>query len=181
MTSKRDQIVLMGMMGVGKTTVGRLLADRLGWGFWDNDETLREMTGRTASEVQQSEGQDALHRLEDQLLRDALQAQTPMVLAAAASVVLDPELVRDALTVWLRGSAATEARNVALSGQDHRPLPADAVDVLRRLEAQRDPLYAQLADVVVDVAEEPTATCDRVIEALAARAGIEPRRPASGG
>jgi shikimate kinase len=174
-TSGNRQIVLIGMMGVGKTTIGRRLADRLGWEFWDNDEALGEATGRTASEVQQTDGQETLHRLEDRLLRSALASPTPTVLAAAASVVLDPDVVSGALTVWLRASAAREARNVALSGQHHRPLPADAEDLLRRLEAEREPLYTQLADVVVDVAAEPAATCDRVMEALA-ELGIEASR-----
>src|SRR5438046_2100382 len=47
-----QHVVLIGMMGAGKTTVGRLLAKRLGWGFWDNDEALQKETGHTAGEFQ---------------------------------------------------------------------------------------------------------------------------------
>jgi len=166
MASRNQRIVLIGGMGAGKTTVGRLLANRLDWAFWDNDEALSKATGETAAEVQQVEGQDGLHRLENRLLREALADKSSCVFAAAASVVLEPELLSGALTIWLRVSAAAEAEHIARSGQHHRPLPADAAAALRRLYAQREPLYARLADITIDVAAEPTATCDRVLEAL---------------
>jgi shikimate kinase len=157
------------MMGTGKTTVGRLLATRLGRAFWDNDEALREETGHTAAEVQREQGRAALHQLEDRLLRDALRSPEPGVFAAAASVVLDPSALEGALTVWLHGSARTELEHIAASGQLHRPLPADAVATLRRLDAERDPEYARMADVVVEVAAGPAATCERALEALTTR------------
>ena len=169
MTDVSQHIVLIGMMGAGKTTVGRLLANRLGWRFWDNDEALTKATGEMAADVQQAEGRQALHRLENRLLREALADESLTVFAAAASVVLEPEILDGALTVWLRISAAREADQIAHSGQQHRPLPADAAAALLRIGANRAPLYARLADITVDVAGEPTATCDRVIAALDAR------------
>ena len=77
-------LALIGMMGTGKTTVGQMLATRLGWAFWDNDEALRRATGRTAAELQRVRGQAALHEIEDSLLREALRRQTQTVFAAAA-------------------------------------------------------------------------------------------------
>jgi shikimate kinase len=168
--SKHDQIVLIGLMGAGKTTVGRMLASRLGWEFWDNDEALAEATGRTASAVQRADGQAALHRLENQLLAGALEAGRPTVFAAAASVVLDPDILDDATTVWLRVSVTEEARNLSGGGQRHRPLPDDPTALLRQVAAERDPLFTRLADITVDVVPgDPRATCDRVLDALAAR------------
>jgi shikimate kinase len=166
---RKPPVVLIGMMGTGKTTVGRLLATRLGRAFWDNDEALREETGRTAAEVGREQGQAALHQLEDRLLRDALRTPQPAVFAAAASVVLYPGALDGALTVWLHTSARTELDHIAASGQLHRPLPADAVATLRRLDAERDSKYARMADVVVEVAAGPAATCERVLEALTTR------------
>jgi shikimate kinase len=168
-----QHVVLIGMMGVGKSTVGRLLARRLGWGFWDNDEALSRATGETAAEVQQADGQEALHRLENRLLREALADRSLTVFAAAASVVLEPELLSGAVTVWLRVSAAREAEQIAHSGQHHRPLPADAAASLLRIGAHRAPLYARLADITVDVAAQPAATCDRLIEALGLPMGLK--------
>jgi shikimate kinase len=159
-------VVLIGMMGAGKTTVGRLLASRLGWKFWDNDEALEAETGMTADALQRRRGQAALHQTEDRLLREALRTSEPTVFAAAGSIVLDPAAVARARTVWLRVSAADEERNIAHSGQGHRPLPADSAAFLERLGAQRQAMYAGLADITVDVAQEPHETCDRVLQAL---------------
>jgi shikimate kinase len=164
------QVVLIGMMGSGKTTCGRLLARRLGWGFWDCDEALTESTGSTAAEVQRSRGQAVLHAIEHRLLRNALQTHTDTVFAAAGSAVLRPAVLARTLTVWLRASPLQEERNIAGSGQQHRPLPEDPIAVLQRMSAARLPAYERLADITVDVAGDPNVTCERVLQALAARA-----------
>jgi shikimate kinase len=162
-------IVLIGMMGVGKTTVGRMLAKRLGWEFWDNDEALQDATETTAAELQRRRGQAALHAAENRLLQEALRSRTRTVFAAAGSVVLKPELLAGELTVWLRTSLAREQQNIARSGQHHRPLPEDAIAVLQRLSVARLPMYEHIADITVEVAAEPQATCDRVIAAVRKR------------
>jgi shikimate kinase len=136
-------IVIIGMMGAGKSTIGRLLAQRLGRRFWDNDDALLEATGKTAAELQRVENQPALHRWENRLLRAALQTPTPTVFAAAGSVALDPDLLRDALTIWLRIGPEREAENLARSGQHHRPLPDDPSATLERMKAERERLYSK--------------------------------------
>ena len=160
------QVVLIGLMGVGKTTVGRLLAARLHWSFWDNDEALQATVGTTAAQLQQEHGQGALHETEDRLLREALRTEAPTVFAAASSVVLNPSVLRGALAVWLRTSTANEERNIARSDQRHRPLPVDAAAALERMSADRLALYGSIANVVVDVGTDPASTCERVFEAV---------------
>lgn len=154
------------MMGAGKTTVGRLVAARLGWVFWDNDEALLAATGETAAEVKAHRGRAALHDTEDRLLRQALRSPASTVYAAAASVVLHPESLDCAVAIWLRISAAREEINIARSGQHHRPLPGDAARFLEQLGEARANEYTRLADAVVDVASTPDVTSERVIEAL---------------
>jgi shikimate kinase len=77
-------------------------------------------------------------------------------------------VLKGALTVWLRASAVQEERNIARSGQQHRPLPEDPITVLQQMSAARLPAYERLADITVDVASDPQVTCDRVMQALAA-------------
>jgi shikimate kinase len=163
------QIVVIGMMGAGKSTVGRELAQQLHYRYWDNDEALSHATGgHTAAEVQRENGQEALHLLERQLLAGALKTPAPTVFAAPASVVLYPGVVRGATKVWLRVSPATEVAQLAHSGQHHRPLPGDPTALLRQLGAVRASLYARLADITIDVTGRPKQTSDQVIAALAA-------------
>ena len=167
-TKPPRHVVLIGMMGVGKTTVGSLLAARLGYAFWDNDQALEAATGTTAAELQSERGQLELHKAEDALLHEALQTPAQTVYAAAASVVLNPQVLGGAFTVWLRESVSKEELNIADSGQHHRPLPADAAAFLEQLGRARTPAYTRVADAIVDVADDPAGTCERVIAALGA-------------
>ncbi|HZO79297.1 MAG TPA: shikimate kinase [Solirubrobacteraceae bacterium] len=166
MANERRQLVLIGMMGAGKTTVGRLVAATLGWNFWDNDEALFQATRQTAAQLQHGLGVSALHQTEDRLLREALAAEEPTVYAAAGSVVLQPEILNRVPTVWLRIGAAQEELNLAQSGQYHRPLPREAAPILEQLRDARADKYERFADAIVDVASTPEVTCERVIEAL---------------
>src|SRR5215208_4289943 len=76
-------VVVVGLMGSGKTTVGRALADRLGWPFRDSDPEIQAVTGRTVRELRDDLGVDAMHDLEADQLLDALAAPGPAVVAPA--------------------------------------------------------------------------------------------------
>src|SRR5687767_1029511 len=99
-------IVLVGLMGAGKSTVGSLLAQRLQREFFDNDVLLERRTGQTAKSIRRDLGEDELHRIEAEVLLECLSTQPVAVIAAAASTVLDPqvrETLRDAaFVIWLR-------------------------------------------------------------------------------
>src|SRR5437868_9719650 len=84
-----EHVVLLGLMGSGKTTIGRALAAHLGWSVSDSDEYIQRATGQTARQLLAAAGVDALHRLEAQHLLDALATAGPAVVCAAASVVDD--------------------------------------------------------------------------------------------
>ena len=141
-------------MGVGKSTVGQALARRRGWDFVDSDARIEARTGRTVAEIWAAEGEPAFRRLEAEVLAEAVSADRPSVIAAAGGVVLDPasraRLQGCGSVVWLRARPDTLVPRVATG--THRPLlDRDPAAVLARLAAEREPLYAEVADVTVDV------------------------------
>lgn len=159
-------IVLVGMMGSGKTTVGRALAARLGMPYWDNDVALEDRTGSDARTLVECLGAGAEHALEGSLLERVLDGGTATVIAAAGSAVLDPRLrarLHGEWTVWLRGRPETLAARVR--GGGWRPfLDGDAAATLRHLAAERAPLYAEVASATVDVdGLSPGAVVERIL------------------
>lgn len=168
-TTFAERILLVGMMGSGKTTVGRRLADRLGWAYVDSDEQIEAATGRTVREIFEDEGEPAFRTLESQALRAAVSGDHDAVVAVAGGAVLAEDnrelIASQGLVVWLRAEPAVLTRRATIG--DHRPLLADDPGgVIRRLLAQREPIYRSLADVVVDVDElDPDAAVAAILAA----------------
>jgi shikimate kinase len=168
----RDRsILLVGMMAAGKSSVGRRLAERRGWDFFDSDRQIEAMTGRTVADIWRTDGEPAFRRLEAQVLADALASTTPRVIAAAGGTVLDPQNRRlmelHHPVVWLRARPETLAGRVGTAV--HRPLlDVDPAGVLKTLDAARRPFYEEVADVVVDVddltAEQVAACIEAALE-----------------
>src|SRR5688572_15931544 len=97
-----ERVFLVGMMGAGKTTVGRLVAARLGWRYLDSDDQVREATGLGVSELLAQRGRQALHAEEAAALRVAATSPDPVVAAVAGGAVLEDEnqrILRDSGTV----------------------------------------------------------------------------------
>jgi shikimate kinase / 3-dehydroquinate synthase len=150
-------IVLVGLMGAGKTSIGRRLAARLGLPFRDADQEIELAAGCTIPELFARYGEPAFRDGERRVIRRLL-AEDPMVLAYGGGAFMDAqtrEATRDeAVSVWLRCGLETLVRRVA--SRDNRPLLAgrDREATLRDLMEQRYPLYAE-ADVIVDCGDEP--------------------------
>lgn len=164
-------IVLIGMMGAGKTAVGRRLAKVLQWPFQDADEAIEAAAGTTISNIFAEIGEASFRAKERQVIARLL-GQERQVLALGGGAFMDPEtraLVREtARSVWLRAELDVLVRRTARPGK--RPLLAtgDPRATLARLLEQRAPVYA-LADVVIDSGKGPiSAVVAQVIEALAA-------------
>lgn len=147
-------LVLVGLMGSGKSTVGHAVAGRLGRPFVDTDQEVEERTGRRISALFDTDGEAAFRRHEAAVLVDALGHRPPPVVAAGGGIVVGEAnravLARRAVVVWLHASPEVLSRRL---GEDpDRPLlGADPVASLRRLEEERRPLYQEAADGVVDV------------------------------
>lgn len=146
--------MLIGMMGAGKTTVGRALAARLGWAYLDSDEQVHQATGRSVPDILRTDGEAAFRVQESQALARALATDESVVVSVAGGAVLDADNRRrlgDAgMVVWLRADVATLTRRVG-AGAGRPLLGDDPAAALARLDAERRPLYEELADHVVDV------------------------------
>jgi shikimate kinase len=166
-----DRMVLVGMMGAGKSTVGRELAGRLGWRFLDSDALVEESTGSTVAELFASGGEEAFRVEESRVLAEALSSDAPAVVSAAGGVVLAPgnrELLATAgAVVWLRARPETLAARVG-DGHGRPLLHDDPGAALAELDAVRRPLYGEVADVIVDVDDLDLPTVvDRILAATA--------------
>lgn len=165
----KDRVLLVGMMASGKSTVGRLLGERLGWPYYDNDELLRRAVGVDTRSVLEQRGEAALRRAESAALTVALTEGGPLVAGVAGGVITDPldcdRLRAGGFVVWLRASVETLARRA--KGTDRPWLGTDAEAALTSLYAGRADLYLSVASYVVDVDTLPTAVvAERITAAL---------------
>lgn len=156
MTSGARSIALVGLSGSGKSTVAPLLASRLGLGASiDLDRVIEEMFSDTIEAIFVSEGETRFREFESDALATAL-AVPPVVVATGGGCVMDRSnraLLRseDVITIWLRAST-TELVNRLRDTTEARPLLAgDPAFALQRLAEQREALYQEVADLVVDV------------------------------
>lgn len=173
LTSGRDgdHLVVVGPMGSGKTTLGKLLAEALNRPFLDSDIQIGEKTGRTGREIAASDGVVELHRLELAVLLDGLTANEPVVIAAAASVI-DDEMARtnigESFCVLVTAAPAVLAER-ASRGPHRRQVSRN-----EHLE-RRDPVFEEVADVVIDTGViPPQVAVDQVLAAMTAASGGGP-------
>jgi len=172
--SRAERIVLIGMMGAGKSTVGASLSALTGWPYIDNDQIVEQMVGMPTRDLQQQRGVEAMRAAESAAALQGLAMPTPLIAGAAAGIVLDPVVsakVHDGVfVVFLRARIETLAKRVQGT---YRPwLGADPEATLRTLYEGREPLYEKLAHLVIDVDETtPDADARRILEAF--RAGDE--------
>ena len=149
-----ERVVLVGFMAAGKTSVGRRLAEALGWDFVDFDDIIEARTGASIPEIFRTQGEAAFRAMEARLTDEFGQAHR-VVLAPGGGWVTQPDLMdrlgEGSLVVWLRISPEEAVRR-ALADSVHRPLLAGPEPLARArlLLAEREPFY-YLADSAVDV------------------------------
>lgn len=152
-----QHVVLVGLMGAGKSSIGRRVAARLGRTFIDADAALEEIADRTITEIFAEDGERGFRAIEADVLEELLEHHEPTVIASGGGVVLTGEnrhrLQQPNVTVvWLDASPAFLASRV--EAKAHRPLlrgAETAREVLTRLHDERADLYREVADAVVDV------------------------------
>ena len=145
-------IALIGFMGTGKTSVGRLVAEQLQFDYLDTDELIQSRTGRSIVEIFSTDGETAFRKMESELVGE-LAARTKTVIATGGGLPMNPQnlvsLKTHALVVCLWASPEKIWERV--KNQTHRPLlhDADPQKKIRELLAAREPFYRQ-ADVLLN-------------------------------
>lgn len=168
-------VVLVGLMGTGKSTIARGLARRLSADVLDTDSLVEKRAGTSVREIFSGEGEEMFRDLESEVLTECLRTPGRAVVAGAGGVVLR-ERNRDAINaarstgdvavVWLH--ARPEVLVTRTKKGSHRPLlDEDHAGTLRRMADERAPMYSSVADVVVDVSERsPESVIALIIDAL---------------
>ena len=166
---RERSIVLVGLMGSGKSTIGRRLAQRLGMAFADADDEIERAAGMTISDIFAKFGEAHFRDGERRVIARLL-AEKPMVLATGGGAFINEEtralILQDSLCIWLDADIATLVERVGR--RSHRPLlrNRDPGEVLRELAAVRNPIYAE-AHLRVSSASTPhDHTVRAILEAL---------------
>jgi len=146
-------VFLIGPMGAGKSTIGRLLAKELKYPFKDSDREIEERTGADIPWIFDVEGEEGFRQREEAMIAELVH-EDGIVLATGGGVVMRPAnraaLKAGGLVVYLRTSVEQQLQRTANDRQ--RPLlqTADPEAVLRDLMARRDPLYREIADLIIE-------------------------------
>jgi XRE family aerobic/anaerobic benzoate catabolism transcriptional regulator len=157
---RRRRIALIGLRGGGKSTLGRLLADRLDVPFIELDREIEQQSGARLSEIFDMFGQETFRRAEREALESVLRQHRHFVMATGGSIVTEPGtleiLLSSCFTVWLRADPAEHMQRVMEQG-DMRPMAhsARAMEDLVAILKSREPLYAKAAGELVTSGKTP--------------------------
>jgi shikimate kinase len=162
----KKTIVLVGLMGAGKTSVGRRLADLLALNFVDADEEITRAAGRSIEDIFEDYGEKAFRDVEERVIQRLLQ-EKPRVLATGGGAFMNPrnrQLIAECgISVWLRADLDVLVRRTSRRGG--RPLlkNTDHKATLGKLIEQRYPVYGE-ADIIIDSREDGPDVTARVIK-----------------
>jgi shikimate kinase len=172
---RQHTIALVGLMGVGKSSIGKRLAQVLGLPFRDADEEIERAAGRSISEIFADRG-EAEFRAGERRVISRLLEDPPHILATGGGAFVQPEtralLKAGAITIWLRADLYILAKRVGR--KDNRPLVAgkDPMSVLKAQAEVRYPAYSQ-ADIIVDTGETSHShSVELVLNAIKTHLGV---------
>lgn len=147
------RVILIGPMGSGKTTIGRIIAQRLGLEFRDTDQTIETTVGRSISDIFLEDGEDAFRTLEKKILRDELLSDdTVLALGGGAPISIDAQSALRAIAspvIYLDVSLATVAPRIGFN-RDRPLLINNPRGQWQSLMEARRPIYEAIADTVID-------------------------------
>ncbi len=178
-------VVLVGLMGAGKSAIGRRLATRLHLPFRDADTEIEAAAGCTIAEIFARDGEPVFRSVERRIITRLLKDEPVHILATGGGAFMDPDtraaIRQYGLSVWLR--AELDVLVARTARRTHRPIlnQGDPRAILGRLMEQRYPVYAEADLTVVSDERPPDVTVELVIDALEAHFGVQlPHRQGTG-
>jgi XRE family aerobic/anaerobic benzoate catabolism transcriptional regulator len=180
---RRRRIALIGLRGGGKSTLGRLLADKLGVPFIELDREIEKRSGASLSEIFEMFGQDTFRRAEREALESVLRQHRHFVIATSGSIVTDPGtmelLLSSCFTVWVRAEPEDHMRRVIEQG-DMRPMAnsARAMEDLVAILKSREPLYAKAEAALVTTGKTPAQNLAELMRVIPVPEAHIARQPA---
>ena len=156
-------------MGAGKSTLGKIVAAKLGWPYFDNDAEMTSRYGHS-QEALATMSVTELHALESKYLADVLSEVGPLITGAAASVVDYPEnreLLKSAMTIYLRIPLSAVIERAGKSGVGRQALIEDGDLILAERYERRDPLYKEVAQATIDLTVNPDSDAERLLALIA--------------
>jgi XRE family aerobic/anaerobic benzoate catabolism transcriptional regulator len=172
--ARHPRIALIGLRGAGKTTLGAMLAEDLGFPFVELSREIEQFAGCTVGEIQGLYGQNAYRRYERRALEEAIQIYPEAVIATPGGIVSDPAnfnlLLAHCTTVWLQADPADHMKRVTAQG-DLRPMAAskEAMEDLKGILAGRAAFYSK-ADLRLNTSSQPLEATFRALRDLVRRA-----------
>ena len=164
------RLILVGAMGVGKTTIGTLISEKIGWPYVDNDYEMSKMASMSIKELSALDI-PSLHALEEKYLWDVLTRPAPLVAGAAASAADNLELVealKEQCTIYLHMPLAVQKNRAGSSGVGRQAFGDDPQDLIRERYERRDPRYRQAASLIIDTTREPEKDAQLILDFLRA-------------
>ena len=171
-TEDRRRVALIGLRGGGKSTLGRLLAERLDVPFIELDHEIERRSGATLSEIFDMFGQETFRRAEREALDDVLRRHPHFVVATSGSIVTEPGtlelLLASCFTVWVRAEPEEHMKRVMAQG-DMRPMAnnARAMEDLVSILKSREPLYAKAEAVLATTGKTPEQNLAELLRVIA--------------
>jgi len=182
-SERRRRIALIGLRGGGKSTLGRLLAERLDVPFVELDREIERRSGANLSEIFDMFGQETFRRAEREALDDVLRRHQQFVIATSGSIVTEPStlewLLASCFTVWVRAEPDEHMKRVMAQG-DMRPMANNvrAMEDLVSILKSREPLYAKAEAVVTTTGKTPEQNLAELLRVIAVPAANIARRSA---
>ncbi len=157
MTTQENKIVLIGLMGAGKTTIGRRLAKEMGLNFVDSDDEIAKAAGCSIPDLFSIHGEDIFRDLEERVIKRLLKSDESFVMATGGGAWISDKIrkiiKKDSVSVWLKADLDVLLERV--SKRNNRPLleKGDKQKILQKLIDERYPIYEK-ADIVIESNDE---------------------------